>query len=154
MTAPSSRATSRPYHPERWSLSHLFFSMLCLCLSKNFSAFFCLLVRSLPLSLPPPLSLSLDIAAIDVSNFACCFANSFAACEDLKVSLSASAPSLARLFASWLFWCRWFCCLFGAVWSWRLQGPPFLPHRKTVMRSKDGSPHSALVAIDFLRSSS
>ena len=77
MTAPSSWATSRPNHSERWLFSHLFFSMLCLRLSKNCSAFFCLLVRSLPLSLPPPLSLSFDIAAIDVSNWACCFASSF-----------------------------------------------------------------------------
>ena len=65
MTASSSRATSRPYHSERRLFSHIFFSMLCLRLSKNCSAFFCLLVRSLPLSLPPPLSLSFDIAAID-----------------------------------------------------------------------------------------
>ena len=41
VTAPSSRATSRPYHSERWLFSHLFFSMLCLRLSKNCSAFFC-----------------------------------------------------------------------------------------------------------------
>ena len=111
MTAPSSRAASRPYHSERWFFSHLFFSMLCLRLSKNCSAFFCLLVCSLPLSLPPPLSLFFDIAAIEVSIWACCFASSFAACEAFKASLSASAPSLARLFASWTFWFRWFCCL-------------------------------------------
>ena len=110
------RQALREYHSERKLFSHLFFSMLCFRLSKNCSAFFCLLVRSLPLSLPPPLSLSFDIAAIDVSNWACCFASSFAACEAFKASLSASAPSLARLFASWLFWFRWFCCLEKPVW--------------------------------------
>ena len=77
---------------------------LCLRLSKNCSAFFCgcwcvpchcRCHRLCPCSL--------DIAAIDVSNWACCFASSFAACKAFKASLSASAPSLARLFASWLF---------------------------------------------------
>ena len=126
VTVPSSRATSRPYHSEWWLFSHLFFSMLCLRLSKNCSAFFCLLVRSVSLSLPPPLSLSFNIAAIDVSNWASCFASSFAACEAFKASLSASAPSLARLFTSWTFWFH----LFGAVWSWRLRGPASLFRRR------------------------
>ena len=155
MTAPSSWAASRPYHSERSLFSHLFFSMLCLRLSKNCSAFFCLLVRSLPLSLPPPLSLSSDIAAIDVSNWACCFASYFAACEAFKASLSASAPSLAQLFASWPFWFRWFCCLEKPVWSSLVVAASrtcFSTSPKAVMRSRDGSLHSALVAIDFLRS--